>query len=518
MLQNKKVKIYVDVWNCEKYLRQCIESVLTQTYTNFEFHIVDNGSKDSCPQIITEYAQKDSRIIATLSNENIQARWCDWVDDWDDDCYFTVIDHDDWWEESFLEKTINYLENNNLDIVYCQHKQYFQNNNIFKNSHKDIGKPYIFTKHTLPSVYCLVWRYMSTVWSCISKVSIMKNSNMRAITKQIQETRYISGPDTLIMLEYMKICNTIGVIPDYLYNYRKHDEASTEIKTYNPLGFESVVYRFTKTKEYTDSNNVKSIRNDEWLNSIFSYELIDKVITKIPNTELTNEEKIQIYNEVFTHEITLNFLKTSRDEYYTEMLELFPPIIKLYDIENFDVIKNCIAIISPKSSVTFNKDTLAIFQNNDKLLKALVNDDNLNIALEFVELLEKDEKNIILPLLHELLEEDNLIRTINSTAFWYKYKNIAELLINSKLEEVFDIMTDIIMVNKNIYEFENLINLYINLSNQFGVEIGVLVGKLKLAEYLQENGDIEQSRLIAIELLQLGLQSEELDELVSKLK
>ena len=57
-----KFSIVVPIYNVEKYLRDCIESVLNQTYKNFELILIDDGSPDNCPEICDEYAAKDERI------------------------------------------------------------------------------------------------------------------------------------------------------------------------------------------------------------------------------------------------------------------------------------------------------------------------------------------------------------------------------------------------------------------------------------------------------------------------
>lgn len=60
----KVVSIIVPVYKVEKYLRRCIDSILAQTFTDFELILVDDGSPDNCPTICDEYAQKDDRIRA----------------------------------------------------------------------------------------------------------------------------------------------------------------------------------------------------------------------------------------------------------------------------------------------------------------------------------------------------------------------------------------------------------------------------------------------------------------------
>ena len=59
-------------YNCEEYLVEAIESVLNQSFTNFEFIIIDDGSTDTSWEIIQNYARKDKRIIAVRNEKNLK--------------------------------------------------------------------------------------------------------------------------------------------------------------------------------------------------------------------------------------------------------------------------------------------------------------------------------------------------------------------------------------------------------------------------------------------------------------
>lgn len=63
------VSVIVPIYNVEKYLKRCIDSILNQTYKNLEIILVDDGSPDKCPQICDEYAKEDDRIIV-IHNKN----------------------------------------------------------------------------------------------------------------------------------------------------------------------------------------------------------------------------------------------------------------------------------------------------------------------------------------------------------------------------------------------------------------------------------------------------------------
>ena len=58
------ISVIVPVYKVEKYLRRCVDSILKQTYTDFELLLVDDGSPDGCPQICDEYAMQDARVRA----------------------------------------------------------------------------------------------------------------------------------------------------------------------------------------------------------------------------------------------------------------------------------------------------------------------------------------------------------------------------------------------------------------------------------------------------------------------
>ena len=111
-MNSPKVSVLMPNYNCEKYLPEAIESILNQTFTDFEFIIVDDGSSDSSWDIIQEYADKDERIITKNNKENLgitktrnkllwEAKWKYIV--WEDSDDISTLDR--------IEKQFNYMEN-----------------------------------------------------------------------------------------------------------------------------------------------------------------------------------------------------------------------------------------------------------------------------------------------------------------------------------------------------------------------------------------------------------------------
>ena len=123
-----KVSVIVPVYNVEEYLAECIDSILVQTYSNFEILIVDDGSKDNSGIICDEYASKDCRIhvfhkenggLSSARNYGIENAIGE---------YLIFVDSDDYWlERDCLEKLIKVANDFNADIVRGELKEVDEN-------------------------------------------------------------------------------------------------------------------------------------------------------------------------------------------------------------------------------------------------------------------------------------------------------------------------------------------------------------------------------------------------------
>ncbi|GHT38682.1 hypothetical protein FACS189437_00060 [Bacteroidia bacterium] len=113
---NTQISIIVPVYNVEKYIRQCVDSLLLQTYSNIEIILVDDGSTDSSVNICDEYATKDSRIkvihqsnvgVSQARNNGIKQAEGEWI---------TFCDSDDWCDMTMCENIIKYIDED-IDII-----------------------------------------------------------------------------------------------------------------------------------------------------------------------------------------------------------------------------------------------------------------------------------------------------------------------------------------------------------------------------------------------------------------
>jgi glycosyltransferase involved in cell wall biosynthesis len=111
--------IIVPIYNIERYIEQCILSILDQTFTNFEVILVNDGSPDGCPQICDEYAIRDSRIkVVHKKNGGIVSARQAGVDEAKGE-YIACVDGDDWISKDYLEKFAEVINQYASDVVCC---------------------------------------------------------------------------------------------------------------------------------------------------------------------------------------------------------------------------------------------------------------------------------------------------------------------------------------------------------------------------------------------------------------
>ncbi len=121
------ITIVVPVYKVENYLVRCINSILNQTYTNWELLLVDDGSPDNCGKMCDEYAEKDNRIfVIHQKNGGLSAArntGLNWFYEQNRSDYITFVDSDDWLHPQYLEILMNGITENNVKISVCDFKQ-----------------------------------------------------------------------------------------------------------------------------------------------------------------------------------------------------------------------------------------------------------------------------------------------------------------------------------------------------------------------------------------------------------
>ena len=116
---NEKISVLVPIYNAEKYIKRCIDSIINQSYKNIEVILIEDGSTDNSYNIIKEYQEKDDRIkIFSIENNGVADARNKAVDNSTGD-YITFVDSDDYIEEDYIETLYTNLKKYNSDIAVC---------------------------------------------------------------------------------------------------------------------------------------------------------------------------------------------------------------------------------------------------------------------------------------------------------------------------------------------------------------------------------------------------------------
>ncbi len=119
-----QIAVIIPVYNVEFYLRRCVDSILNQTFTDFELILVDDGSPDGCPAICDEYAARDSRVhVIHQENGGLSAArnaGIDWAFANSDSQWIMFVDSDDWVHPKILETLFAAAQTSCLDIAACR--------------------------------------------------------------------------------------------------------------------------------------------------------------------------------------------------------------------------------------------------------------------------------------------------------------------------------------------------------------------------------------------------------------
>ena len=126
------ISVIVPVYNVEKYIRECLDSIVNQTYKNLQIILVDDGSTDNSGKICDEFAKKDSRItVVHQENQGAGAAKNTGLELIEGE-YFSIIDSDDYIDLSMYEKMVSLMKQYDSDIVQCLFKQVYVNKIIMR--------------------------------------------------------------------------------------------------------------------------------------------------------------------------------------------------------------------------------------------------------------------------------------------------------------------------------------------------------------------------------------------------
>lgn len=206
------VSVIVPVYNAEKYLHRCVDSILAQKFTDFELLLVNDGSKDKSGEICDEYAAKDSRVCV-FHKENAGASSArNYGLDKAEGKYICFVDADDWVEINYIE---NLIPGDGEDMVICSFVKETMMSAFLSNIIRD--------KRNIESSLHLLIDHMAVCSPCCKIISsdIIRRNNIRF------DVNVSAGEDMLFICDYFSTgLDKIRTISLPLYHYYVADTAS----------------------------------------------------------------------------------------------------------------------------------------------------------------------------------------------------------------------------------------------------------------------------------------------------
>lgn len=219
--------LILPVYNVEKYVKKCVNSLLRQEYTDYEIILVDDGSTDSSGSICDKLADKNNNIFAYHKENGGLSDARNYGMDRAKGNYILFIDSDDWVDEKLLISLHNHLNKSNVDILKFGFQKMQEGN--YKNtffSYFNIGVydrrqieetilPYTIGPKRL---FCYEQNACKSVWSHVYSLNFLRENNIRFVSeREILNEDYLFNLHTLLYAKSLEVTHYIL----YYYDYRE---------------------------------------------------------------------------------------------------------------------------------------------------------------------------------------------------------------------------------------------------------------------------------------------------------
>lgn len=243
-----KVSVIVPVYNTEKYLERCLQSIMAQTLKDIEIIIVDDGSKEACANMCDDFAKLDERIkvihkanggLGYARNTGLEAAT---------GSYVGFVDSDDYIEPNMCEDLYEAAAKQGADLVisgFC-----FVGGNMFSQAGGDIKKNYfteytVFEKDDMQKLLLGVVgalpkepddsRYGVSVCKCLFRNALLKENNLMFLSERV-----ILSEDTMFMVDLIQYATCAVGVPEAYYCYCRNEDSLS--KSYKKERFEKSMY------------------------------------------------------------------------------------------------------------------------------------------------------------------------------------------------------------------------------------------------------------------------------------
>ena len=322
-----RVSVVIPVYNVERYLRECLESVVNQSLKQIEIICVNDGSTDGSLGILNEYAERDARVsVISQTNQGAGAARNAGLEV-AVGTYLAVLDADDRYDLSLLEKMLDFAQKNDLDIAICRSHQLDNHvGNVFETPwtvHQEmLPEKQVFSYRDLSSYvfrFCIGWS-----WDKLFRRDFVERNKLRFQTLRSQN-------DALFVFVSLAMAERIAVLNEVLVTHRVNTGTQvSELRDRNPGCFILAVRGIKQALEERGRFSEVEQGFDNWCAEHTNWQLS----TLSPSSQLfIYYDLVNMLREIKLLEKPAEFFDAKQDELLKKKLRNM---------------KRCIALLTPK--------------------------------------------------------------------------------------------------------------------------------------------------------------------------
>ncbi len=514
-----RLTFYTQAYNTEKYMKKCIESILNQTFTDFEYLLVDNGSTDGTKDIIAEYAKKDNRIRAIRYDENRRRFWAELIKEDAKGEYFAMLDSDDWYEPVFAEKMLKTILETGADLASCASNIIVEYSNTPPRVKRISDKTTVIERRDFSSSFPIAYIYYGAVWGRLYKTSLIKENNI-SLAENVA-----FGIDTLFVLKYQQHCKSVAFNPEPLHSYL--------------IRSKSVSYEFNKNALENDENLYKAFYsylediggltelNLAFISAVYLGLITSTTANPLITEKCSYEEKLNILYRTFSSKTTIECwsrLKAA-DSKAEKLLgikkllvgqsEVFIGYIySSYNGKDNDKFYKMLCFLFPRIEELFDEKDVGFLLEYPGLLSLFINYEARAISSKlFSALSNKAYLGSIWNALRKLLKDNILLNWIDNYDFVIHYRDILAKVQSGVYSSALSAILKVLDSEYEIPFEEELLFLSLNVSA--AAEDGavfVFVKKLQTQLFIRQKRFDEASQALK-DLLEMCPQDEDVLQL-----
>lgn len=322
MKQNEKISIIVPVYNGEKFLKNCITSIIENDYKNIEVLLINDGSTDGSLEICKEFSDNDNRIKVYNQENSGIAKTRNFGLKVATGTYICFADQDDVIPQNAYISLINNLKKYDSEMCIGSIAQLINNEEkIYRKYEKstcikeDEIKKYLLKISTrcFANEYCKITEmYTWTIWNCIYKKSIIDEYD-------IEFKRFVDYEDDFIFnFDFIKRCKKISFEENIVYYWRKNIQSESNIIKY----IENLYNKKKQLNEYIieELKKIEDFDIEKWIELSNQKFFIDEIINTANPQNLENDEKnIEYLTNIYVNELSkikhkLNYNKNLKEK------------------------------------------------------------------------------------------------------------------------------------------------------------------------------------------------------------